>query len=572
MVNITYGLISSGTTVEDAVINKLGTDMIVAQSDGTLASFDSGDIAWVLTCSALVWLMIPGLGYLYSGLVRRKNALSLLFLTMTALAIVSFQWWFWGYSLVFSETGGSFLGNLHNFCFMNVLGRPVPEANNKIPEIVFATYEMLFACLVPAIVLGAACERSRVVPAMIFVFVWTTLCYDPLAHWIWSSNGWAYKWGVLDYAGGVPVEIASGTAGLAYSYFIGKRRGYGTERILYKPHNVGHVILGTVLLWVGWLGFNAGSTFSANLKAAMAAFGTNLAGSVGGLVWMILDYRLERKWSMVGFCTGAITGLVAITPAAGYVGTPAAALIGLVSACVSNFATRLKVPMQVDDPMDVFAVHCLAGVVGVLMTGIFAQASVTNNDGYTVIPGGWLDGHWVQFAKQLAWAAVGFTWTFVVTYAIMFVINLVPGLHFRASDEAEVVGMDEVEHMEFVADYAFYQRDLEGNCHERTTHDPQEFFSEKNRAVGTEAPVHTSQPNGSSADSELECSTVAEGSRTRDGEVGEKVYARGRGEKSMNEKTGLPRKESPRGRPIRGEEFRRMEGVGRGEGGTVDAV
>ena len=179
-----------------------------------------------------------------------------------------------------------------------------------------------FAALVPAIVLGAAAERSRLLPAMIFIFCWTTVVYDPLAHWIWSSNGWAFKWGVLDYAVGVPVEIASGTGGLAYSYFIGHRRGYGTERVIFKPSNISQVVLGTVFLWVGWLGFNGGSCFAASMKAAFAIFNTNLAGSTGAITWMIMDFRLERKWSVVGFCTGAIAGLVAITPAAGFVGAP----------------------------------------------------------------------------------------------------------------------------------------------------------------------------------------------------------------------------------------------------------
>jgi Amt family ammonium transporter len=247
-----------------------------------------------------------------------------------------------------------------------------------------------FAALVPAILIGAAAERSRILPAMVFIFFWTTLVYDPLAHWVWSVNGWAFKWGVLDYAGGVPVEIASGIGGLAYSYFIGKRRDYGTDRVLFKPQNVSQIVLGTVLLWVGWLGFNGGSCFAASLKAAIAIFNTNLAGSVGAIAWLIMDFRLERKWSVVGFCTGAIAGLVAITPAAGFVGQPAAALIGLVSAVVSNLCTRLKHTMRVDDVMDIFAVHALAGIVGVLMTGLFAQASVAATDGFAVIDGGWL--------------------------------------------------------------------------------------------------------------------------------------------------------------------------------------
>ncbi|RSH87420.1 hypothetical protein EHS25_003330 [Saitozyma podzolica] len=450
MVNVTYGQLSAGSTDGSLVMNPLGTD-IIATIGGTPSAFDPGDVAFVLACAALIIFMLPGLGYLYSGLARRKNALSLLFISMVALAITSFQWFFIGYSLVFSETGGTFLGDGLNVGFRGVLERPVPESNGKLPEIVFAMYQMCFACLVPAVLLGAAAERSRMLPAMIFIFCWTTLVYDPLAHWVWSVNGWAYKWGVLDYAGGVPVEIASGTGGLAYSYFIGKRRGYGTEMIVFKPSNVSQLVLGTVLLWVGWLGFNGGSCFAASLKAALAIFNTNLAGSVGGITWLIMDFRLERKWSVVGFCTGAIAGLVAITPAAGFVGAPAGALIGLVSAAVSNLCTRLKNTMRVDDP--------------VIMTGLFAQSSVAANDGFSQIDGGWLDHNWVQLGKQVAWACVGLSWTFVVTYAIMFVINLIPGCKFRATMEAEIVGMDEVELGEYVADYAYHERDLEGNYH-----------------------------------------------------------------------------------------------------------
>ena len=184
---------------------------------------------------------IPGLGYLYSGLTRRKNALTLLILSMLSLAIVSVQWMFIGYSLVFSSTGGVFYGDGQNVGFRGVLERAVPETNNKLPEIVFAWYQMCFAALVPAILLGAAAERSRLLPAMIFIFCWTTVVYDPIAHWVWSSNGWAFKWGVLDYAGGGPIEIASGIGGLAYSYFIGKRRGWGTEQVVFKPSNVSQV-------------------------------------------------------------------------------------------------------------------------------------------------------------------------------------------------------------------------------------------------------------------------------------------------------------------------------------------
>jgi Amt family ammonium transporter len=428
-----------------------GTDMIVTY-DGTTAAYSPGDISWVLTCTALVFLMIPGLGYLYSGLARRKNALHMLLMTFMALTVVSIQWVCFGYSITFSSTGGAFIGNLRNGGFIDVLELPVSAANNKIPEIVYAMYEVMFANLVPAIAIGAACERARVFPFIIFTLVWTTFVYDFIAHWIWSSTGWAYTWGVLDYAGGGPVEVCSGVTGVVISYYLGKRHGYGTDRLLFKPHNVSHIVLGTALLWFGWLGFNGGSTFAANLRAGMAIATTNTAASVAGLTWMIMDYRFERKWSVVGFCTGAIAGLVAITPAAGFIGVPASMLVGFLAALISNLCTKVKTYAHCDDVMDVFAVHAVAGVVGLLLTGIFAQSSVAANDGY------------LQISQQLAWSVAVTAWTGGVTYAIMFVLDHIPGIGpFRATETAEIIGVDEEQCGEFAYDFAYFNRDLEGN-------------------------------------------------------------------------------------------------------------
>jgi Amt family ammonium transporter len=460
MVNITYGVLpQSGSPIDTQ-----GTDMIVVSSSGSLVAYNPGDLAWIMTCTALVFLMIPGLGYLYSGLARRKNALHMLLMTFMALTVVSVQWICFGYSITFSSTGGNFIGNLKNAGFIGVLGDPVSSANNKIPEIVYAMYELEFACLVPAIAIGAACERARVWPFLVFTLVWTTFCYDIVAHAIWSSTGWAYTFGVLDYAGGGPVEIVSGVTGTVISYYLGKRKGYGTDALVFKPHNVSHVVLGTALLWFGWLGFNGGSTFAANLRAGMALATTNTAASTAAITWMALDYRLERKWSVVGFCTGAIAGLVAITPAAGYIGVPASFLVGFLSALISNLCTKLKVYAQCDDVMDVFAVHAVAGIVGLLLTGIFTQASVANNDGYLQIPGGWLDGNFIQLPYQIAWCAFCVGWTAATTYAIMFIIDHTPGIGpFRASEMAEIIGVDEEQLGEYVADYAYFNRDLEGN-------------------------------------------------------------------------------------------------------------
>jgi Amt family ammonium transporter len=223
-----------------------------------------------------------------------------------------------------------------------------------------------------ALAVGAVAERGRMLPCIIFMFIWTTIIYDPIACWTWNPAGWVYKLGGLDYAGGTPVHIASGSAALAYSLMLGKRRGHGTHELNYRPHNVTHVVIGTVFLWVGWFGFNAGSALSANLRAVMAAVVTNLAASVGGVTWCLLDYRLERKWSTVGFCSGVIAGLVAITPGSGFVTPWAAFIFGVVGAVACNYATKLKFLIGIDDALDIFAVHTIGGLVGNLLTGLFA--------------------------------------------------------------------------------------------------------------------------------------------------------------------------------------------------------
>lgn len=209
-------------------------------------------------------------------------------------------------------------------------------------------------------------------PCVVFMFVWSTIIYDPIACWTWNPAGWVYKLGGLDFAGGTPVHIASGSAALAYSLMLGKRRGHGTHELNYRPHNVTHVVIGTVFLWVGWFGFNAGSALSANLRAIMAAVVTNLAASVGGVTWCLLDYRLEKKWSTVGFCSGVISGLVAITPGSGFVPPWAAVVFGVVGSAACNYGTKLKYVLRIDDALDIFAVHGIGGIVGNLMTGLFA--------------------------------------------------------------------------------------------------------------------------------------------------------------------------------------------------------
>ncbi|KAJ3733424.1 ammonium transporter [Lentinula guzmanii] len=444
MVNITYD--ASGS-------------IIYTDDSGTQTVYQNGDIAWTLAGTALVFIMIPGLGYFYSGLLRRKNALSMIYMSVMTLAVVSFQWFFWGFSLAFSETGSAFIGDLKYFGMKGVAAEP-SIGSARIPSLVFAVYQLMFAAITPMLALGAVSERGRLGPCIAFVFIWSTLVYDPIACWTWNSNGWSFALGGLDFAGGSPVHISSGSAALAISIYLGKRRGYGTERLAYKPHNTSYVILGTALLWFGWFGFNGGSALSANLRAAMACTVTNLAASVGGLTWMLWDYRIERKWSAVGFCSGAIAGLVAITPGSGFVGAPAAVLFGFMAGTVCNFATQLKFVFGYDDTLDIFASHAVGGVVGNVLTGLFAQASVAGFDGITVIPGGWLDHNYIQLGYQLADSVAALSYSFVMTTIILWLMHFIPFLRMRGTEEAEIMGLDEYDMGEFAYDYVGLEQEI----------------------------------------------------------------------------------------------------------------
>ncbi|KAI9674704.1 MAG: ammonium transporter Amt1 [Caeruleum heppii] len=421
--------------------------------------YQSGDIAWVLTSTALVLLMVPGVGFFYSGLARRKSALSLIWLCIMASGVVTFQWFFWGYSLAFSHTAGTFIGDLSNIGFRNVLAQP-SVGSERVPDLLFAVYQGMFACVTAAVIVGAVAERGRMLPCLVFIFVWTTIIYDPIACWTWNPSGWVYKLGGLDFAGGTPVHVSSGAAALAYSVMLGKRRGHGTHELNYRPHNVTHIVFGTIFLWVGWFGFNAGSALSANMRAVLAAVVTNLSAGVGGVTWCLLDYRLERKWSTVGFCSGVVAGLVAITPGSGYVPAWSAVIFGIVGATSANYATKLKFVLSVDDALDIFAVHAVCGVVGNVLTAFFAADYIAHLDGYTVIKGGFLNGNWVQLGYQLADSAVGFCYSFFGTCLILFIMNLIPGMKLRASEEDEILGIDDAEIGEFAYDFVELTREV----------------------------------------------------------------------------------------------------------------
>lgn len=318
---------------------------------------------------------------------------------------------------------------------------------------------MQFCAVTGAIVAGAVAERGRLLPFCIWLFFWATLVYNPIACWAWNVNGWGYKFGVMDYAGGGPVEIGSGLSALAYSMVLGKRQ----EKMMlnFRPHNVSFILLGTILLWFGWLGFNGGSAFGANLRATMACWNSNLAATFAAFSWVLLDYRLARKWSMVGWCSGTISGLVAATPASGFITPWASVILGIVTGVCCNFGTKIKYWVRIDDSMDVFAEHGIAGMIGLLFNGLFSASYIIGLDGVNTgaITGGFLDRNWKQLYIQLAYIVAATGYSFVVSAILAYAVNYIPGLHLRASDEAELLGMDDDQLGEFAYDYVEVRRD-----------------------------------------------------------------------------------------------------------------
>lgn len=324
--------------------------------------------------------------------------------------------------------------------------------NAMVPLLSNALFQGMLACLTCALLLGSIADRARFVPTIIFIFTWTTIVYDPIAYWTWNSRGWANKLGYLDYAGGTPVHICTGFGALAYCLMIGKRCDASADSNN-KPHSTLFVVIGTFLLWAGWFGFNTGTSLAPTQRAVQALLNTQLAAAMGGFAWATLDYRIAKKWSVVGFCSGIISGLVAITPGAGFVPAWSALVFGLLGGVFANLATKLKFFVAIDDSLDVFAVHGIGAVVGNILTGLFASRTIAALDGSTDIPGGWLDRHYVQLGYQLACTVAAAVYTFVMTVIILFVLDKIPGLRLRISKEEEDQGIDLAEHDEFAFDY-----------------------------------------------------------------------------------------------------------------------
>lgn len=399
---------------------------------------NAGDTAWVLMSAALVMIMTPALGFFYGGLVRRKNVLSTLMHSFFTLCVVSVIWVLWGYTLAFGADKGGLIGSLEHFALRGIGPGAGPFADN-IPALAFVAFQMMFACITPALITGAFAERISFKTYLFFTALWVTFVYAPLCHWVWGG-GWIGKFGALDFAGGTVIHISSGVAAVVAARLMGARLDFGTPET--EAHDLTMTVLGASLLWFGWFGFNAGSALSAGSLAAHAFVVTNVAAAMGGVTWLLVSWMRHGQPSVAGAACGAIAGLVGITPAAGFVTPTAAIIIGFGSGVLCFFGVDLlKHVIKLDDALDVFAVHGIGGIWGALATGLFATTSV-NAAGADGMFYGNPEQLWIQFVA----VAVAIAFSGVVTYIILRVVNAAVGL--RVEDEDEVLGLDTTQHGE----------------------------------------------------------------------------------------------------------------------------
>jgi Amt family ammonium transporter len=421
----------------------------------------AADIAWVLTSTGLVMLMVPALAFFYGGLVRRKNLVSTLVQCIIIFAVVSLVWFFWGYNFVFGKSIGGIIGFSPNLFGLN--GLTINTVNSSyapaIPEILFFAFQLKFAAITPALIIGACAERIRFKSLLIFVILWSTLIYSPIAHWVWNVNGWLHVLGTFDFAGGIVVHIAAGLSALAAALVVGRRKGcvYWKDQLKaldqkgpgksstlateFKPTNIPYVILGAGLLWFGWFGFNGGSALAADNIAVSAVVVTNLAASAAAVSWMLMDWAIKGKPSAIGIAVGAVCGLAAITAASGYVSFVAAVIIGLVAGIVSNLVANWRAGRsRIDDTLDVFACHGIGGMIGAIAVGLFATALVNPS------VNGLFYGHPAQLGIQaLAVIAVS-AFAFVGSYLLLRLVDLFSPL--RVSPKEEEDGLDLSQHGE----------------------------------------------------------------------------------------------------------------------------
>ncbi|SMD05227.1 ammonium transporter [Pedobacter africanus] len=411
-----------------------------------LPNFDEGkysgpDIAFVLIASALVFLMTPGLAFFYGGMVHRKNILSTMIKSVVAAGVISVLWVVVSFSLAFGDSIGGLIGNPKTFFFFQgVNSSPSWSLAATIPLSLFAVFQLMFAIITPGLVVGAVAERIRFTSYILFIVLFSLLVYSPLAHWTWHPEGLLFKMGVLDFAGGTVVHISAGMAALAGAMVL-KRRKSHMEHQEVPPANIPYVLIGTGLLWFGWFGFNAGSALGANSLAVSAFITTNIAAGAAGLSWMFFDVSRGKKPSVLGFCIGAVVGLVAITPGAGFVSIPSAIFIGVIAAVISNLAVSWKQRTSLDDTLDVFPCHGVGGIVGMLLTGVFATKTV-NGAGVD----GLLYGNPSFFITQLKGVVITVVFSFVMSFVIFKLINLVQPI--RVTSEEEEEGLDATQHNE----------------------------------------------------------------------------------------------------------------------------
>jgi len=433
-----------------SILALLFVSIVPAIAQGTASAapvISAGNTAWIIMASGLVLLMtIPGLALFYGGLVRQKNVLNIFMKCFFAMAIITLQWVIFGYSITFGSSTGflkPFIGGfdwafLRNIKITDVSPYFVSQPHERIPHILFIIYQCMFAVITPALIIGAFAERIKFSGYVLFIVLWATFVYDPVAHWIWSSDGWLYKLGALDFAGGTVVHINAGIASLVVALMIGKRRHYRNSPL--PPHNIPFVAIGTGLLWFGWIGFNAGSGLAADGLAASAFLVTHVAAATAALTWAVLDWVLNKKPTVVGIATGAVAGLATITQAAGFVGIGGAIVIGIAASVVCFYMVGfVKVRFGYDDTLDAFGVHGVGGIIGCLLTGVFASPAIQNYSGLLY---GNFHQMWIQFLMFL----VVTIYSLVVTYILFKIVDKLVGV--RVTDKEEAMGLDFALHHE----------------------------------------------------------------------------------------------------------------------------
>ena len=394
---------------------------------------NAGDTAFVLISAALVMLMTPGLALFYGGMVRNKNVLGTIMQSFIILGIITFEWVLWGYSMSFGPDHGSIIGGLDWFGLKDVGMDPSPDYGSTIPHLAFMIFQCMFAILTPALITGAFAERLKFTALLLFILLWGTFVYNPLAHWVWGVGGWMGKMGALDFAGGTVVHISSGISALAAALIVGKRLGYGSTA--YIPHNVPMTITGAAILWFGWFGFNAGSALACNGLAANAFVVTHIASAMAALSWMFMEWWHRGKPTTLGAASGAVAGLVAITPGSGFVGPVPAIIIGALGGVICYGGVLLKSRLGYDDSLDVVGIHGLGGTWGALATGLFASTKI-NPDGANGLFFGNPGQLWIQFVSVVA----TMVFAFIMTLIILKIVDVLIGL--RVSEEDEIRGLD----------------------------------------------------------------------------------------------------------------------------------